>query len=127
MFCLAKQKLLITSDNTVYRASPKFTLHFVSCKLRIYGYIIHNSKNVMKNFESKEDFATNNLQKQLESAGIDTSNWGTGQAKTLMHLQKEIERGETILVTGEAGELLRQVGVGGADVYYESPDGKNIA
>jgi hypothetical protein len=87
---------------------------------KIYSLI----KNIMENFESRENFATNNLQKQLESANIDTSKWGTGQAKTLTHLQKEIESGETILVTGETGELLRQVVVGGADVYYESPDGK---
>ncbi len=78
----------------------------------------------MENFKPKEDFTTNNLQEQLESAGIDTSNWGTGQTKTLAHLQKEIKNGETVLITGETGKLLRQVVVGGADVYYESPDGK---
>lgn len=68
--------------------------------------------------------ATNALKKQLESAGIDTAGWGTGEAKTLAHLQKEIESGETILITGEAGKLLRRVTVGGVDIYYECPDGK---
>lgn len=78
----------------------------------------------MENFENKEHFATDVLQKQLADAGVDTSLWGTGQAKTLEHLQKEIESGETILITGETGELLRRVVVGGADIYYQSPDGK---
>ena len=78
----------------------------------------------MKNFEKKEHFATDALQKQLADAGIDTSSWGTGQAKTLAHLQKEIEGGETLLIAGETGELLRKVVVGGADIYYQSSDGK---
>ena len=67
---------------------------------------------------------TDDLNKQLADAGIDTSSWGTGQAKTLAHLQKEIESGETILITRETGELLRRVVVGGADIYYRSSDGK---
>lgn len=78
----------------------------------------------MENFKKKKHFATDALKKQLADAGIDTSLWGTGQAKTLAHLQKEVESGETILITGETGELLRRVVVGGADIYYQSPDGK---
>ena len=78
----------------------------------------------MNTFENQERPATDSLQAQLEDAGIDTSTWGTGQAKTLAHLQKEIESGETVLVTGENGELLRKVVVGGADIFYEAPDGK---
>ncbi len=78
----------------------------------------------MENLEQKEHFTADALQKQLEGAGIDASLWGTGQAKTLAHLQKEIESGETILITDEKGELLRKVVVGGADIYYHSPDGK---
>jgi len=78
----------------------------------------------MEKFERTNELALNTLRQQLKSAGIDISQWGTGQAKTLAHLQKEIESGETILVTGKKGELLRKVVVGGADVYYVSPDGK---
>jgi len=78
----------------------------------------------MKDSEKKEYFATDALKKKLTDAGIDTSSWGTGQAKTLVHLQKEIESGETVLITGETGELLRKVVVGGADIYYQSSDGK---
>lgn len=78
----------------------------------------------MGNFKRREHSATNALKKQLADAGIDTSSWGTGQAKTLAHLQKEIENGETILITGETGELLRRVDVGAADIYYQSSNGK---
>jgi len=78
----------------------------------------------MEKFESKENFTIDDLQRQLESAGIDTSKWGIGEAKTLAHLQEEIESGESVLISGETGELLRQVAVAVADVYYKSPDGK---
>ena len=62
--------------------------------------------------------------KQLENAKIDVSQWGIGGAKTIKHLLKEIENGETILVTDEVGELLRKVVMGGVIVYYTSSDGK---
>ena len=78
----------------------------------------------MESLEKKNEDTLQLLQQRLQSAGIDISQWGMGQAKTLVHLQKEIESGETILVTSENGELLRKVVVGGADVYYISPDGK---
>lgn len=78
----------------------------------------------MEDAENKEHLAAYALQKQLADAGIDVSAWGTGQAKTLAHLLKEIESGETILVVGESGELLRKVVVGGADIYYQSPTGE---
>jgi len=77
----------------------------------------------MEKFERKNEIITDTLKKQLEQAGIDTSVWGSGEAKTLAHLQKEIESGETVIITGEKGELLRKVVVVGADIYYESPDG----
>lgn len=78
----------------------------------------------MENFEKKEQFVIEILKKQLANAGIDTSSWGTGQSKTLTHLQKEIESGETILIVGDKGELLRRVIIVCADIYYQSPDGK---
>ncbi|GIW62422.1 MAG: hypothetical protein KatS3mg091_837 [Patescibacteria group bacterium] len=78
----------------------------------------------MQNLEQSKKDALSILRQQLESAGIDVSEWGKGQAKTLAHLQKEIESGETVLVKGEQGELLRRVLVCGADIFYISPDGK---
>lgn len=59
------------------------------------------------------------LQQQLESAGVDISGWGTGQAKTVEHLLAEIEAGETVLVTGQDGKLVRKVIVSAAEVYYQ--------
>lgn len=78
----------------------------------------------MKNTGNKEQFTADALQKQLANAGINTSSWGTGQAKTLAHLQNEIENGEAILITGEIGELLRKVVVVAADIYYQLSDGQ---
>ena len=78
----------------------------------------------MENFEKTNELALNTLKQQLEGAGIDTFLYGTGQAKTLAHFQKEIESGETVLIIGKEGELLRKVVVGVADVFYVSPEGK---
>ena len=78
----------------------------------------------MKQFGAQNKITISGLKKQLEDAGINTAKWGTGQAKTLTHLQKEIEDSETVLTTTETGGLLRKVVVGGADVYYKSSDGK---
>lgn len=78
----------------------------------------------MESPKKTNDGALQLLQQKLQNAGINTSKWGTGQAKTLAHLQKEIESGETMLVTKENGEILRRVVVGGADIYYISPDAK---
>lgn len=53
------------------------------------------------------------LDYQLKRAGVDTSQFGVGAAKTLKELCSEIVRGESLLmtdVTGEA-ELLRVVDV----------------
>lgn len=78
----------------------------------------------MEKFKKTKELALEVLKQQLESAGVDISEWGTGQAKTLADLQQEIESGETVLVTGKEGELLRKVTVGGAEVYYITPEGK---
>ncbi len=64
------------------------------------------------------------LKQCLEYAGIDLDTWGTGEAKTLHHLQKEIESAETALVTGAQGQLLRKVTVCAANVYHVSLEGK---
>jgi len=77
----------------------------------------------MGDLKEKDILSIEQLREQLEGAGIDTSIWGTGEAKTLANLQREIEHGETVLTTGETGELMRKVVMGGADIYYESPNG----
>ena len=64
------------------------------------------------------------LKKKLEDSGIDTSKWGKGQAKTIEHLKREIESGESVLEEDEAGNLIRRLYIVGADVYYMSRDGK---
>ena len=78
----------------------------------------------MDRFERKDEIDINTLRLQLEKAGINISQWGTNNTKTLEHLQKEIEDRETTLITDRLGNVLRKVMVGGADIYYISPDNK---
>jgi hypothetical protein len=60
----------------------------------------------------------NALKQKLSAAEIDTSTWGTGEAKQVKDLYEEIKNGETVLTTDDEGRLLRQVTVCGANVYY---------
>lgn len=78
----------------------------------------------METSHTEGELSVEGLMQQLAGAGIYTTEWGTGQAKTPAHLQEEIKSGETILAKDEQGRLLRTVEVGGADIYYEAPDGK---
>lgn len=64
------------------------------------------------------------LKVQLESAGINTDFWGTGKAKTISHLQKEIKTGKSSLIISGNGEILRKVEVAKVDLFFNSPDGK---
>ena len=77
----------------------------------------------MEEFEKITESQPNSLRQQLEDAGIDTSKWGTGESKTLAHLQKEIDDGETVLTTDESGDLIRRVEFCGGDIYFVSSDG----
>jgi len=67
---------------------------------------------------------TTELKKLLEDSGIDTSKWGKGEAKTIKHLQGEIDRGESVLEKDGMGNLIRRVSVVGAGIYYVSPKGE---
>lgn len=66
----------------------------------------------------------NILKNLLENKGIDTSQWGKGEAKTIEHLQREIEEQESILLIDDSGELIRRVMIVGADIYHTFQDGK---
>lgn len=79
-------------------------------------------KNTIR--EESRGMALYALQQQLKCAGIDVSGWGKGSAKTLEHLQREIESGETVLITDKQGRLLRKVEVVSGNIFYISPDGK---
>ena len=66
------------------------------------------------------------LMKKLEVAGIDTSKWGIGDTKTLAHLLKEIQEGESILHESENGELVREMHAVTAEIFYISPEGQTM-
>lgn len=77
----------------------------------------------MQPAEQQHDRELRNLATTLRDAGISINEWGRGQAKTLRHLASEIAAGETVLEHDDQGHLVRKVVVGGADVYYRSPEG----
>ena len=64
------------------------------------------------------------LEQFLQAKGVKTFLWGVGEAKTLEHFYKEIKRGDSILVQSEEGELIREVIICGADIFYNSSEGK---
>lgn len=62
------------------------------------------------------------LEELLNSYEIDTSNWGTGNAKTIEHLLSEMINNEATLVISEDGKLLKKTEVARASVYYNNID-----
>lgn len=58
------------------------------------------------------------LKSLLESKGVSTEEWGKCQAKTLQHLFKEIEAGETVLDVKTDGQLLRHTAFLAIEVLY---------
>ena len=60
---------------------------------------------------------------KLSSAGIDITKYGKGKAKTIEHLLREINEGETTLEEQD-GRLVRSVRVLGVDVYHQFADGR---
>ena len=57
------------------------------------------------------------LTKKLQGYGISLEQWGTGKAKTVGHLAKEVLEGETVLVDIN-GEIVRRVELVHIDVRY---------
>jgi hypothetical protein len=67
----------------------------------------------MAEFKTKEE-----LGKYLSSHNIPVDTWGKGSAKTLDHLLKEINGGETVLIERD-GKVLRKVSVASITVTYQ--------
>lgn len=66
------------------------------------------------------------LRELLTKHGIPVDDWGMGEAKTLTHLLKEIEEGETVLVEDELGLLYRLIQGVGVLVEYTAPTGQRF-
>lgn len=77
----------------------------------------------MSEMQRDQGQAISALRNQLEAAGISTSEWGKGEAKTLRHLVQELDEGDCTLLVDAQGALTRTVVVGGANVFYNSPEG----
>ena len=74
------------------------------------------------NHEKLQPLTKQTLVNQLNNFGIDTKLWGTGEAKTVDHLLKELEDGESRLVKSK-DKLIRQLRIVSIDVSYTNPDG----
>lgn len=70
-----------------------------------------------KNFEAAVTISVECLEKNMLECGIDLSAYGTKAAKTIDHLKKEIEQGESI-VFRIGNEIVRKTTVGTANIFY---------
>lgn len=62
----------------------------------------------------------------LAKYNIPFEQWGTGSAKTLDHLVKEVSEGETLLEVDESGTLVRKVRITYVDIFHTTPNGKRF-
>lgn len=61
--------------------------------------------------------------KYLEFYAIEINRWGTNDAKTIQHLIKEINEGESTLCENDDGLLVRQLNIVTAKIYFETNEG----
>jgi len=62
----------------------------------------------------------------LNFNGIEIERWGTGNAKTLKHLIKEINNNECVLEEDENSMLVRLLKVATAKIYFETNEAKYV-
>jgi len=76
---------------------------------------------MIEKFITKQQLSAQTLEitKRLSSHGVPLDSWGSGKAKTIGHLAKEILEGETVLVD-KNGEIIRRVELVHVDVRYTS-------
>ncbi len=82
-----------------------------------------NMENISKNLPQESERET--ILARLKSHGIDTSTWGTGSAKTVDHLLKEVSDGEVELVERN-GQLYRELTLVNVDVVYTDEDNQQL-
>jgi hypothetical protein len=76
--------------------------------------------------DSAESLQVSNMEKLqtlLIQCGAPLEMWGLGKAKTVEHLLKEVEDGESVLSVSENGELVRTVSSVWLDVFAVDRDG----
>lgn len=83
------------------------------------------SESLEQNKKNFDDIKQN-VVALLTQHKIPFEQWGTGSAKTLDHLIKEVAEGETILEVDKSGKLVRKVLIAYVDIYYTSPDGRRL-
>lgn len=76
--------------------------------------------------ESDYNAKKDELRELLTQHGVDLDKWGTGEAKTLDHLVKEVLKGESELLVDESGNLARKVSVLNLEISHKLPDGRTL-
>jgi hypothetical protein len=62
----------------------------------------------------------------LKFNGVEVERWGTGKAKTIRHLIKELNSGETVFNEDDSSRLVRCLSVASAVIYYEDEDNEKL-
>lgn len=66
------------------------------------------------------------LRQKLENAGVPLELWGMGEAKTLDHLLREFQSGDSDLIDGPDGHLLRVVRVAAVRIFHTDQSGLRL-
>jgi len=74
-----------------------------------------------KNTDTRQETLFSELIEKLKSYNIPLKQWGTGEAKKINHLAKEVAEGESTLIDKD-GEIIRSVGLVHIDVLYKAGD-----
>jgi hypothetical protein len=78
----------------------------------------------VEDFErNQENVLLQELSLRLAKSGIDIATWGTGGAKTVGHLLKEMQLGESDVTFSPEGNVTRNVRVAWVDVLYFAKNG----
>jgi 8-oxo-dGTP pyrophosphatase MutT (NUDIX family) len=107
---------------TVYPYTPKIKgllLKLPKIEIPAIQKVRDDLEATLKGKSAKYDtYDLQGLRNYLTGHNIQVDNWGKGSAKTLEHLLKEINEGETVLVE-KGDELLREIKVASITVLYE--------
>jgi hypothetical protein len=80
----------------------------------------------MTSFERRGEFKREDVILLLERHNIPFASWGQGHAKTLEHLLKELESGESVLEEDESGELLLKANIVDVEIFHTDRTGKRL-
>jgi hypothetical protein len=114
---------------TVYPYTPKIKgliLKLPKIEIPAIQKVRDDLEATLKGKSAKYDtYDLQGLRNYLTGHNIQVDNWGKGSAKTLEHLLKEINEGETVLAE-RGNELLREIKVASITVTYDDGGDKYV-